>query len=64
MKCIIRKDLQSQGLAVPLHKTDSEVFYIKGGAKRTYRWLGDIDSFQVKYRNNWYNAYSIDYDFI
>jgi len=65
--CVIRKDLQKEGLGVPLQDATGKFdryIYISGKAKRQYRWLGDTEGFQVKYRGQWYHAYSIDFDFL
>lgn len=59
--CIIRKDLQGKE-AVPISKKGKERF-ISGKAKREYRWVDDA-TFQIFYGDNWWDAYSIDFDFI
>lgn len=59
--CRIRKDLTEQGIAVPITKKDKKRF-ANGNAKREYRWIGF--NFQIFYGDSWWNAQSIDFDFI
>lgn len=58
--CIIRKDLKEYGLKVPAWK-DKQTIYIQPKYPIEYRWIAN--NFQVKL-GEWWNAYSIDFDFI
>lgn len=66
--CIVRRDLQKEGVGVLIWQREDDnsnkYQYVQGKVKREYHWLGDTGGFQVKYRNKWYNAYSIDFDFL
>jgi hypothetical protein len=59
--CRIREDLVKEGLSVPITKKDKKRF-ASGDAKREYRWIGF--NFQIFYGDSWWNAQSIDFDFI
>jgi len=59
--CRIRKDLVESETAVPIMRKDKQHF-IHSNAWREYRYLDD-NTFQIFYRDNWWDAYSIDFDF-
>lgn len=65
--CVIRKDLLDQDLSMPIWKgkenKNTKYVYISGSKPRVYRWLKDTSGFQIKHKGQWYNAYSIDFDF-
>ncbi|MEK6829815.1 MAG: hypothetical protein AABY15_06880 [Nanoarchaeota archaeon] len=55
----VRKDLQQEGLGVPVGDK-----YYHGSEPLPYRWVGkDEDEFQVKYKGKWVSAESIDFEF-
>jgi hypothetical protein len=56
--CRIRKDLVDVWNKVPIGHN----VYISGNKKREYKWVGDCKFF-IKYKNEWCEAYSIDFDF-
>lgn len=60
--CKIRKDLVENKTAVPIEKKGKERF-IHGDAKREYRWEDD-DNFQIFFGDSWWDACSIDFDFM
>jgi hypothetical protein len=60
--CKIRKDLVKSGTAVPIMYKEKQRF-IHGDAKREYRWK-DEDTFKIWFRDKYWRAYSIDYDFL
>lgn len=61
MMAILRRDLKADGTAVPI---DYGKYYFRGSKPLKYRWLADVDGFQVFFRGQWREAYSIDFDFI
>lgn len=61
--CEIREDLRKEKVGVPLTDSEGKTIYYYGNGLREYRWLADTDGFQIKYRNKWYDAESIDWDF-
>lgn len=54
----LRKDLQKSGMKVPIGN-----IYFFGSEKLNYRWQNE-DIFEVYYKTEWLEAYSIDWDFI
>jgi hypothetical protein len=60
LHCKIRKDLVEQELGVPIQK-EGKYITISGSGLREYRWDGE--TFQIFYRDNWWDGYSIDFDF-
>lgn len=62
--CVIRKDLNNDEIGIPIwDKKDNTIFIHGSNRGWRYRWLDD-DNFQIKFGNKYYNAYSIDFDFI
>lgn len=58
--CILRRDLASQGLSVPI----GESIMWGRDDKLEYRWVGvEKDVFQVRFEGRWLYANSIDFDF-
>jgi hypothetical protein len=60
--CKIRKDLVESETAVPIFYKGKQRF-IHGNAKREYRWK-DEDTFEIWFRDKYWGAYSIDFEFI
>jgi hypothetical protein len=60
MECTIREDLKETELVPIWLGTDTQ--YICPTKPIKYRWI--YNTFQVWWENKWYNAYSIDFDFI
>lgn len=58
--CKVRKDLFDKRLSVPIWNNKYSKF-ICGLSPIKYRWLKD--SFQVYIFRQWFNAYSIDFEF-
>jgi hypothetical protein len=63
--CRIRKDLQQEGYMVPIWLRNSpHVRHLSGNFKYQCRWLDNDNRFQIKIQNQWYEAHSIDFDFL
>lgn len=60
--CRIRKDLVESKTTVPIMYKDKQRF-IHGNAEREYRWK-DEDTFEIWFRDKYWQAYSMDFDFI
>jgi len=58
--CKIREDLISTDPDVGVPVGDE---YFRGPGLLRYRWLDDVDRFEVYYKGKWQEAYSIDFDF-
>lgn len=59
---ILRSDI-TNGFGVPLNEGE---IYLYDRIPLKYRWIGseDNEQFQVFCDGEWYNAYSIDFEFI
>jgi|GEM_PF-2573895 hypothetical protein len=60
-KCVIRKDLEGTAL-IPIWQLGKETKYINPTEPIEYRWIAN--NFMVMWENEWYSAYSIDFDFL
>jgi len=70
--CRIRPDLIALGYGVPISRpvkvermlssVEEGIYYGKGRVE--YRWLYDTSGFQIKVGKRWWDAYSIDFDFL
>jgi hypothetical protein len=61
-QCRVRQDLVAEGLSVPVTRR-GRTSYIDGLQPWAYRWLGDVDGFQILHLGVWWDAESIDFVF-
>ena len=60
-KCVIRKDLEDE-LLIPVWHGKKLTKFINPTEPIEYRWIAN--NFMVMWENEWYSAYSIDFDFL
>ncbi len=62
--CVIRKDLNNNEIGIPIWDNKDHTTFIHGTERGwRYRWIDD-NNFQIKYGTKYFNAHSIDFDFI
>ena len=61
--CCIRNDIKNKGYTLPLTR-GRRTEYVDGKTKLPYRWLKDTTGFQIYYEGLWWDAISIDWDFL
>ena len=62
LKCKIREDLYKKNISIPIEKNNKTI-YICDKNTYKYKWITD-NNFYIKYQNQWYKAYSIDFEFL
>jgi len=60
--CIVRHELTKDKLSVPVG--GKHLNFTEASRPLPYRWLNDDEGFQIRFKEQWLDAESIDFDFL